>query len=300
MPGPARPTGQRGSRVHAGRARDAGARARVNDVLQRMLTSVPERAEAALEARLTAVPAMTRCTTVAVASSEGGVGKTMCAFVAGTLLADRSRLRVLAIDADARRGTLPLLLADRLRSDRSAADLIRELDAVESAVELRRFVSIDRSGLHVLAGPVEESAFGTVLHLCERFYEVVLLDLGTGLTNPFARRALQRAHHLIMVSTSDWATSMSVTQSLAAWRAGAGRQRAAPTLVLNRMTEDADQHRVALQALDSSATTEIVTIPHDPQLALMLDTGTFGLGALARRTRVAARRLGVAVLGHLG
>jgi Mrp family chromosome partitioning ATPase len=79
----------------------------VNDVLQRMLTSVPERAEAALEARLTAVPAISRCATVAVASSEDGVGKTMCTFVAGTLLADRSRLRVLAIDADASRGTLP-------------------------------------------------------------------------------------------------------------------------------------------------------------------------------------------------
>jgi hypothetical protein len=39
----------------------------------------------------------------------------------------------------------------------------------------------------VPAGPVDESAFGTVLHLCERFYEVVLLDLGAGLTNPFAR-----------------------------------------------------------------------------------------------------------------
>jgi MinD-like ATPase involved in chromosome partitioning or flagellar assembly len=300
MQGPARPTGQRGLRVHAGRTRDAGARARVNDALQRVLTSVPERAEAALEARLTAVPAISRCTTVAVASPESGVGRTTCAFVAGTLLADRSRLRVLAIDADASRGRLPLLLSDRRRSERSAADLIRDLDAVESAAELRRFVSIDHSGLHVLAGPVEESAFGTVLHLCERFYEVVVLDLGAGLTNPFARRALPRANHLIMVSTSEWATSMSVTQSLAAWREGAGRHRAAPTLVLNRMTKEAEQDGVAPRALDAIATTEVVTIPHDPQLALMLDTGTFGLGALARRTRMAARRLGIAVLEHVG
>ena len=277
-----------------------GARARANALLQRALTSTPERVEAALEARLTAVPALSRCATVAVASSKGGVGKTTCAFVAGTLLADRSRLRTLVIDAAPDPGTLPLLLADRVRSERSAADLVRSLDTLESAARLRRFVSVDRSGLHVLAGPVEESAFGAVLHLCERFYEVVLVDLGTGLANPLARRALQRAHQLVVVSTPEWATATSVAQSLAAWRGETAGDRAAPTVVLNRVTADAEQLSVARTALDTVAAADVVTLPHDPQLARMLDTGTFGFGALARPTRLGARRLAVAVLEHLG
>jgi putative peptide zinc metalloprotease protein len=299
MSGPAPPSDQRRRRVHAGRARAVGQRATMRDLLQRMLTSTPERLEAGLEARLADVPTIGRCATVAVASSKGGVGKTTCAFVAGAILADRSRLRVLAIDADPDQGILPLLLPDRLRSKRSAPDLIRDLDEVESAAQLRGFVSIDRSGLHVLAGPVPDSAFGAILHLCERFYEVILVDLGTGLNSPLARRVLQRAHHLVVVSTPEWATATTVTQSLAAWQGELTRVRAAPTVVLNRLTADAEQVRAALTALDAVSAADIITIPHDPQLALMLDSGTFALGALSRRTRVPARRLAAAILEHL-
>jgi hypothetical protein len=38
-----------------------------------------------------------------------------------------------------------------------------------------------------------------------------------------------------------------------------------------------------------------VTIPYDEQLATMLDSGTYALEALGWRTRLAVKRLGLAV-----
>jgi hypothetical protein len=42
-----------------------------------------------------------------------------------------------------------------------------------------------------------------------------------------------------------------------------------------------------------------VMIPYDEQLATMLDTGTYGLDALGRATRVAIKHLGLAVAEQL-
>ena len=42
-----------------------------------------------------------------------------------------------------------------------------------------------------------------------------------------------------------------------------------------------------------------VTIPHDEQLATMLDSGTYTLEALGRPTRLAIKRLGLAVAEQL-
>ena len=42
-----------------------------------------------------------------------------------------------------------------------------------------------------------------------------------------------------------------------------------------------------------------MTIPYDDQLAAMLDAGTYILGGLCRPTRVAIKRLGLAVAEQL-
>jgi hypothetical protein len=42
-----------------------------------------------------------------------------------------------------------------------------------------------------------------------------------------------------------------------------------------------------------------VTIPHDEQLATMLDSGAYMLDALERPTRLAIKRLGLAVTEQL-
>jgi hypothetical protein len=52
------------------------------------------------------------------------------------------------------------------------------------------------SGLHLLAAPhaaVTPADYGRLLAFLSIFYEVVILDLGPGLTAPIARLALERA-----------------------------------------------------------------------------------------------------------
>ena len=78
---------------------------------------------------------------VAVISPKGGVGKTTSTFVIGSLLADRLRLRVVAVDANPDFGTLAALAPERARCARSLADLLTDIEQIETATQLRGYVS---------------------------------------------------------------------------------------------------------------------------------------------------------------
>jgi MinD-like ATPase involved in chromosome partitioning or flagellar assembly len=65
------------------------------------------------------------------------VGKTTTAFVAGSLIADRLRLRVVAVDANPDFGTLASLAPEKVRCERTLADLLARIEQVHTAAELR-------------------------------------------------------------------------------------------------------------------------------------------------------------------
>ena len=46
------------------------------------------------------------------------------------------------------------------------------------------------------------------------FYEVVLLDLGTGVAGPLARFAIERADQVVLVTTPEWVTASVVLEAL--------------------------------------------------------------------------------------
>jgi MinD-like ATPase involved in chromosome partitioning or flagellar assembly len=56
--------------------------------------------------------------------------------------------------------------------------------------------------------------YGQLLALLSVFYEVILLDLGTGVTSPLARFAIDRANQMLLVSTPEWITSTVVLAAL--------------------------------------------------------------------------------------
>ena len=122
--------------------------------VQQLLVSKGEREEAELERLLGQLPAVGRANVAAVISPKGGVGKTTSAFVVGNLLADRLRLRAIAVDANPDFGTLAALAPDRLRSERSLADLLSDIERIETAAQLRRYVTALPSGLHLLGSAV--------------------------------------------------------------------------------------------------------------------------------------------------
>lgn len=275
---------------------------RLRERLRSLTTSKLEREEAELERRLRAPRELTRANTVAVISPKGGVGKTTSTFVIGNLLASHLKLRVLAVDANVDFGTLAALAPDAVRAQLSLADLLRDLDRVDGAAELRPYVSRLSTGLHVLGAPADADAmaritpadYGALLAFASRWYETILLDLGTGIAGSFAQFALGRADQTVIVTTPEWITANNVAGALKHLR----RERA--TLVMNqaRATRGGD-HEAVEAHFRKQQISQRVTVPYDERLRTMLDSGTYSLDALAPSTRVPIKKLGLAVAYHL-
>jgi MinD-like ATPase involved in chromosome partitioning or flagellar assembly len=284
-----------------GRPADAAA-GRWRRRVDRLVASKGEREEAGLERLLGQQPAVSRPNVAAVISPKGGVGKTTSAFVVGNLIADRLRLRVAAVDANPDFGTLAALAPDKARCELSIADLLADIEGIHTTAHLRRYVSALPSGLHLLAAPsnaevmarLGPDAYGELLALLSTFYELVLLDLGTGVAGPLAQFAIQRADQVVLVTTPEWVTSTAVLAALE------HLEHERTTVAANKFYARglADVHELE-RRLRERRLHRSIAIPHDDQLAAMLDTGTYELDALARTTRMAIKRLGLAVAEQL-
>jgi len=275
-----------------------GTLGRLRRRLERLLASQGERTEAELERQLRAQPGVTRANTVALISPKGGVGKTTSTFLVGNLLATHLKLRVVAVDANPDFGTLGSLARDDLRTERSLADLLADAERLKTAAELRAYVSLLPTGLHVLAAPRDPELtarlgpdrYGELVAFLSCFYDVVLLDLGTGVVGPLARFAIERADQVDLVTTQEWITSTVVLEALSHLR------HDHTTVAVNKCHQRAASDLLAIEErFRSERLHRSITIPYDEQLAAVLDTGTYQLEALERRTRVAVKRLGLAV-----
>ena len=276
--------------------------ARLRSRWQSWMVSKGERDEAEIDDQILTVPGVTRANTVAMISPKGGVGKTTSSFVVGNLLSNTLRMRTIVVDANPDFGTLAALAPDRLRPERNLADLINDLEKVHTAAELGPYVSRLPSGLHLLGAPTDAElmaklgpeAYGHLLAFLSIFYEVILLDLGTGITDPLARFAVERSDQLVLVTTPEFITSQSVAGALRYL----AHERA--TLVLNQASggHEADIKQIEAHFREQRLRRS-VTIPRDDQLRTMLDTGTYSLEALDRDTRVPVKLLGLAVAEQL-
>jgi MinD-like ATPase involved in chromosome partitioning or flagellar assembly len=270
--------------------------------VQRLLVSQGEREEAELERLLGQQTAVSRANVAAVISPKGGVGTTTSAFVIGGVLADRLRLRVIAVDANPDVGALAALAPDRLRSQRSLADLLTDIEQIETAAEVRSYVSALPSGLHLLGAPGDAQvmarlgpvAYGELLALLCTFYELVLLDLGAGVAGRLAQFAIQRSDQVVLVTTPEWVTSAAVIAALE------DLEHKCTTVACNKFhARNPADLRELERRLRERGLHRSVAIPHDEQLAAMLDTATYQLDALERTSRMAIKRLGLAVAEQL-
>jgi MinD-like ATPase involved in chromosome partitioning or flagellar assembly len=285
------------SAVVDGRPVQNGTRGRIGRAIQQLVVSKGEREEADLEHRIRALPGVTRPNTIALISPKGGVGKTTSTFVVGNLLASHLKLRVIAVDANPDFGTLGHLAASARRSDRSLAELLEHCDRLKTAAELNTYVSRQPSGLHLLAAPrnpeltarLGPDRYGELVAFLSCFYEVVLLDLGTGVAGQLARFAIDRADQAVLVTTLEWVTSSVVLDALAHVR------HDRTTVALNKSLLRAKDRPAVEQRFRAEHLHRTVTIPYDEQLAVMLDAGHYTLDALARPTRMALKQLGLAV-----
>jgi MinD-like ATPase involved in chromosome partitioning or flagellar assembly len=270
--------------------------------IESLRVSRVERDEADLERRLRAQPGVTRPNLVALISPKGGVGKTTSTFLAANLLASHLKLRAIAVDANPDFGTLGRLAGERARSARSLKDLLDDAERIATVADLRPYVSRLPSGLHLLAAPrdatftamVGPDQYGELVVLLSCFYETVLLDLGTGVTGPLAQFAIARADQMVLVTTPEWLAASAVFDALT----HLAHRRT--TVVLNKAPPcPAAELRAVEECFQRGGLHRSVTIPYDERLALMLDSGTYSLEALDRRTRLPVKRLGLAVAEQL-
>lgn len=286
-----------------------GGRMQLDTTLTRAATLLRERfatpamrIERRLDDALDQPRKVSRCNVVGVVSPKGGVGKTTTSFVLGNVLAARLKLRVVVIDANPDFGTLGALAPDTRRTTRTLADLLDALDDVTSAATLSGFVSRLESGLHLLAAPQDADVmqqlgaerYAQLLDFLGRYYDVIVLDLGTGITSQLAQFATRRSDQLVLVTTPEWVTSRTVLSALG------HLTHEHTTLVLNqaRAARTLDSH-VIDACFRSTQIVERITIPYDLKLRTMLDSGTYDLASLPRTTRSSIKQLAVATTNQL-
>jgi MinD-like ATPase involved in chromosome partitioning or flagellar assembly len=303
--------------VVQGREVREGAWSRMRERVRTLATSEGERREQELDEALRNAAHATRSNTIAVVSPKGGVGKTTCTFLVGNLLAEALNLRVVAVDANRDFGTLASLAPDSLRVEWSLADMLPHLDHIDSISDVLAYVSQLPSGLHVLAAPeraevmavMTPESYGDLLDLLGRFYEVVLLDLGTGIVDPLAQFGIRRADQALLVTTPEYVTADKVLGALrylnaeAGWDSGGGEEslnRKRLTVVLNRAPSERSGDRQVIEtAFRRFGIARHVTVPYDDRLRVMLDSATYSLDELDRSTRLPVKRLGVDVVDRL-
>jgi putative peptide zinc metalloprotease protein len=143
---------------------------------------------------------------VVVMSRKGGVGKTTMTLALGSTFATLRGDRVVAVDANPDAGNLAHRVAPP--SSRTITDLLESVDDIASYAELRSYVSqAPESRLEVLGSDddpriglaLNRNAYHRLITLLDRFYNLILLDTGTGILDSANQGLLMEADELVLV-----------------------------------------------------------------------------------------------------
>jgi putative peptide zinc metalloprotease protein len=151
-------------------------------------------------------------TRLAFISSKGGVGKTTTCLLTTSRLGLVRHDRLIAVEANPHHGTFRSRV--QANHNRSVHDLLAALDQMRSDDQLsypmlHRFTTqADENRLEVLMIPLDpalsqalgEEEYRRVLRILYRFYDVVALDLGTGLLEPSTAYMLRVCDQAVVVS----------------------------------------------------------------------------------------------------
>ena len=143
---------------------------------------------------------------VVVLSRKGGVGKTTIALALGSTFAMLRGDRVIAVDANPDAGNLAHRVAPP--HDRTITDVLRDLDDIASYAALRRYTSQAlESRLEVLASDddprigmaLDRRDYHRLVGLLDHFYNLILLDTGTGILDSANQGLLSEADQIVLV-----------------------------------------------------------------------------------------------------
>jgi putative peptide zinc metalloprotease protein len=144
---------------------------------------------------------------VVVMSRKGGVGKTTMTFALGSTFASLRGDRVIAVDANPDAGNL----AHRVSrpNDLTITDVLGGLDEIDTYAQLRGYTSqASESRLEVLASDddprigmaLDREDYHHLIRLLDRFYNLIVLDTGTGILDSANQGLLGEADQLVLVA----------------------------------------------------------------------------------------------------
>ena len=263
--------------------------------------SATERNRAAVLERVTAPINGSR--RVVVMSRKGGVGKTTITLALGSTFAMMRGDRVVALDANPDAGNLAHRVARPC--PRTITDVLNEMELITSYSDLRRFTAqAPDSRLEVLASDddpriglaLNRQAYHRVIELLDHYYNLIVIDTGTGILDSANQGLLADADQLVLVTRPalDGARAAALTLD---WLAehGHGELGARAVVVINgtRRGTGIPLDRVADHF--SRRCAKVVTVPADPSLESGAQTS---LSAFRPATRDALVELAAAVADH--
>ncbi len=146
---------------------------------------------------------------VVVMSRKGGVGKTTISLALGSTFAMLRGDRVIAVDANPDAGNLAHRVAPP--HDRTITDVLRDLDTITSYATLRSYTAqATESRLEVLASDddpriwnaLDRNDYHRLVKLLDRFYNLIVLDTGTGILDSANQGLLTEADQIVLVVRS--------------------------------------------------------------------------------------------------
>jgi putative peptide zinc metalloprotease protein len=263
--------------------------------------SAAERNRAAVLERVTAPINGSR--RVVVMSRKGGVGKTTITLALGSTFAMMRGDRVVALDANPDAGNLAHRVARPC--PRTITDVLNEMELITSYSDLRRFTAqAPDSRLEVLASDddpriglaLNRQAYHRVIELLDHYYNLIVIDTGTGILDSANQGLLADADQLVLVTKPalDGARAAALTLD---WLSehGHGELVARAVVVINgtRKGTGIPLDRVADHF--SRRCAKVVTVPSDPSLESGAQTS---LSALQPATRDALVEVAAAVADH--
>ncbi|KAE8763521.1 MinD/ParA family ATP-binding protein [Georgenia thermotolerans] len=241
---------------------------------------------------------------VVVMSRKGGVGKTTLALALGSTFALERGDRVIAVDANPDAGNLAHRLArgHTRPTHRSITDVLGDLDRIHTYADLQGYTSqAPESRLEVLASDddprislaLTRASYHRVITLLDAFYNLILLDTGTGILDSANQGLIADADQLVLVlrPALDGARAAALTLD---WldQHGHGDLVERAVVVINGVRPGVGVPLEKIEAHFTKRCAHVLSVPWDEMLEKGAQTA---VEQLRRPTREALHRVAAAV-----